>query len=348
MRRRPLWIALVAAGTAALLGVGVTSFVLFLQAKAAARPEAIVSTYLDHVRDGDIEAAMRMEDRTPDKAQVLLTNAAYARATERLTGYRIVGVRPLGSGRTLVDIETKAGGETARASLALKSAGWTPGELLGVVAWQLQPASLSTIDVAVGAPGSVSATLAGARIDIGAHPALLAFPGRYALHAAADSPWFTLPDASAAVTGFQQRADLAADAALTAKGQEAATAAANAWVSACMQGGPQPSGCSFGLTEGETPGQVWTNQKWTLATPPQLKVAGWRADCGLPGQQAGTGCWPVQTTTPGSVDFSADYTVPATGESGTITSTDSIQVEVEGGITAIGGGGAQFSSVQWH
>ena len=47
--RRPLWIALVAGGTVLLLALGVTSFVLMLQAKAAADPARLVSAYLTQV-----------------------------------------------------------------------------------------------------------------------------------------------------------------------------------------------------------------------------------------------------------------------------------------------------------
>ena len=154
--RRPLWIALVAGGTALLLALGVTSFVLMLQAKAAADPARLVSAYLTQVRDGHIEAAMRMEGRKPDASEPLLTDAVYAKATERLSAFRILRVRTSGD-RALVDVQTTAGGASARSSLELASEGWTPGALLGVVAWRLKPVELSMIDLHVGAPGSIAA-----------------------------------------------------------------------------------------------------------------------------------------------------------------------------------------------
>ena len=345
--RRPLWIALVAGGTALLLALGVTSFVLMLQAKAAADPARLVSAYLAQVRDGHIEAAMRMEGRKPDASEPLLTDAVYAKATERLSDFRILHVRTSGD-RALVDVQTTAGGASARSSLELASEGWTPGALLGVVAWRLKPVELSMIDLHVGAPGSIAATVAGAKVDPARHPALLAFPGRYALDVPAASPFFTVKGASVAVAGFQQREELKTSAELTQKGKDAAVAAANAWVQACMQGGPKPTGCSFGLTDGATDGEVWTNQKWTLSTQPQVTVLPWSDGCGLPGQRDGTGCWPVKTASAGAADFSADYSIPATGETGTITSTAPIEVDIEGGVTGFRADGAFFISVLWH
>ncbi|WP_348789594.1 hypothetical protein [Leifsonia sp. NPDC080035] len=345
--RRPLWIALVAGGMALLLALGVTSFVLMLQAKAAADPARIVTAYLGQVRAGHVEAAMRMEGRKTDPNEVLLTDAAYAKATERLSGFRVVRVRTNGD-RAVVDVQTTAGGHTAHSSLSLKSGGWTPAALFGIVAWRLQPAELSMIDVHVGAPGSITATIAGAKVEAARHPALLAFPGRYAIEVPGGSPWFTVKGSSVAITGFQQREELTATAELTQKGADAAVAAANAWVQSCMQGGPKPSGCSFGLTDGATDGEVWTNQKWTLATAPKVTVSAWSDQCGLPGQRDGTGCWPVKTASAGAADFSADYSIPATGETGTITSTGSIEVDVEGGITGFQDAGAFFISVQWR
>lgn len=347
MTRRPLVIASVAAVLALLLGVGVTSFVLYLQAKSAAAPESIAERYLTLVQRGDIEEAMRMEGRVVGPEDILLSDAVYAEATGRLDGFRIVRSEQDGSGRVTVEATTRVGGKDGRLTLSLVSAGWTPGELVGVTAWELRPVSLALIRVRVGAPAGVTATLAGHTLpDPSGLHTYSAFPGHYALSVQGDSEWFTIAGTSAAATSFGQGVEAQAAAELTEKGKGAAKAATDTWLQGCLQGGPQPEGCSFGLQAGAGAGEVWTNQRWDLDPAPQVTVAPWSFDCSVPNE--GRGCWPVSTTTPGSAEFHADVSIPATGESGTVFSLEPSEVNVEGGITAFGEAGATFASIVWR
>ena len=345
MRRR-WWIALLAGGVAVLLGIGVTAFVLVVQARQASRPEAIVAHYLTLVERGRIQDAMRMEGRVVAKKEVLLTDAVYARAKEKLSGFRILGVDRVDANRVRVDAETRAGSHTERAAFTLQRHGWTLGELVGVTAWQLRPAPLGRVHVQVGAPEAVPVTVAGEdlRDPLAPHD-FAAFPGRYTVAATVDTPWFTIPAGEAVVPGFDTRGSATPSAELTEKGRAAALAAADSWVQTCLRGGPQPQGCSFGLEAGAPEGEQWTDPRWTLVASPALTVSAWSFNCD--GSAEVWGCWPVATASAGSAEFSAGYSKPATGESGTITMTEPVEVNVEGAITGFSDAGATFTSIHW-
>lgn len=348
--RRSLWIVVVAVGTALTLGVGITALVLVINARAASTPEALVSAYLGDVKRGDVEAATKLEGRKHRAEDVLLTNTAYRGAKDRVTAYRILGVRTQGPNAT-VTAEITGGGTTSTRDFTVGRAAWTPASLVGVVGWKLAPVTLGTITVTIGAPGRVDATIAG--VPLGWKGAVLhlnAFPGTYPLTADSGNDWFTLAGAKASVAGFAADVQLQDAAVLTPKGLDSARASAQAWLDQCAASPEaQPPGCSFGLTSGADPGEVWTNAAWTVETRPDLAVDPWDFGCHLPDQPAGNagGCWPVKTSTLGSVTFRADVSVPATGESGTITSSAPIGAEIAGSVSSFGDTGAVFQSVGW-
>ncbi|MFF2050830.1 hypothetical protein ACFVU2_04440 [Leifsonia sp. NPDC058194] len=346
--RKPLWIAVVAVGTALVLGLGATTLALYSNARDAARPEALVSRYLTYVQHGEIQAAMKLEGRKADPAQVLLTDDAYAKVSEQLSSFRIERVRSAGSDRVRVDAVTVAGGTKKSVSFTLRHGDDGPVGWLGVHAWKLEPVPLSTVTVAIGTHDAVDATIGGATLHWdGKVRQLLAFPGRYALSVASADPWYTISGADASISGFGQGVALRASSMLTPAGVEAATAATNAWVNTCLAGGAQPKGCSFGLNAGQPDGESWTNLRWELTAAPAVAFGAWDFDC-TQGTILTPGCWPVTTTTTGTADFHADYSVPATGETGEIYSDAPGEVEVKGSILTIGAGGAQFQSITWN
>ncbi|GIT78408.1 hypothetical protein LLS1_00770 [Leifsonia sp. LS1] len=345
--RKPLWIAVIAIGTVLVLGLGATTLVLYFTARDAARPEALVSRYLSHVQHGQIEAAMKLEGRKADPAQVLLTDAAYAKVSQQLSSFRIERVRPVASDRVRVDAQTVAGGAKEAVSFTLTHGDDGPVGWLGVHAWKLQPVALSTVTVAVGTHDAVDVTIAGAKLHWdGKVRQLLAFPGRYALAAPAAGAWYSIAGADATVTGFGQGVNLRASSTLTPAGVDAATAATNAWVNACLAGGPQPKGCSFGLDSGQPDGETWTNVRWEMTAAPAVTFSAWDFDCAQ-GTILTAGCWPVTTSTKGSADFHADYRVAASGETGEIYSTTPGDIDVQGSILSIGPAGAEFQSITW-
>ncbi|MFJ8895259.1 hypothetical protein ACIRCZ_11780 [Leifsonia sp. NPDC102414] len=348
--RGSLWIVVVSIVTALALGVGITALVLVIGARDASTPQALVSAYLTDVKRGDVEAATKLEGRTHRAVDVLLTNKAYKNATDRVTAFRIVTVRPHGRDAT-VTAEVTGGGTKSTRDFAVSRGAWSPASLVGVDSWKLAPVTLGTVTVTIGAPGRVDATLAGVPLGWkGAPLRLNAFPGTYTLAASTGNDWFTLAGATASVAGFADDVQLQDAAVLTQKGLDSAQASAQAWLDTCAASPEaQPAGCSFGLSSGAEPGEIWTNAAWTVQSRPTVTVGPWDFGCHLPDQAAVStgGCWPVKTTTPGTVTFQADFSMPATGDSGTVTSTAPIEADVEGSISSFGDAGAVFQSVTW-
>ncbi|GAA4141711.1 hypothetical protein [Leifsonia shinshuensis] len=344
-----VWIVIGAFASALCLGLAATVVVMFFGAREASQPSAIVSAYLSQVERGHISAALRMEGRAADPAEVLLTDTAYRHATDRMTGFDILGTRTVGAGATVeARIQQKSGSSTATFELSRTV---TPLSPLGLDTWRLRPVELTTVEITVGAPGRIAATLAGVPLGWkGAVQHIHAFPGDYAFALTSQSPWFTVPDAAVSVAGFGHSDRFQVPATLTAKGRDAAIAAADAWLDQCAAVPDfHPVRCSFGLTSGPDAGEVWANQSWKVQSRPTLAIGDWDFGCRTPttaGVSAG-GCWPVTTTAPGEVTFHADYSIPATGETGDVTSTGPIEADVTGWISSFTDSGALFGSVDW-
>ncbi|MEO7015425.1 MAG: hypothetical protein ABI130_03650 [Leifsonia sp.] len=346
--RKRLWIVITAFATALGLGVGITAAVMLVQAREAAQPVGVVSAYLSHVQRGEITAAMRMEGRAAKPTEILLTDKAYRQATDRMTGYSILGTQTVGTtSEVRVRIQQKSGSSTATFELAEVK---NPISLLGITVWRLKPVVLESVAVTLGAPGRIDATLSGVPLGWkGATVNLHAFPGRYSLAIKSQSPWYTLPGGDIPVEGFSGDNQFMRTATLTAKGQDAATAAANAWFDKCTADPDfHPAGCSFSLTSGANPGEVWTNQSWQVQTRPTIKLGDWAFDCPVSTPSPEIGCWNVTSAPPGLVNFHANYSIPATGETGDVTSTGPIQAKVEGWITSFTDAGAVFTSTPWN
>ncbi|MEY9850881.1 hypothetical protein ABH923_000559 [Leifsonia sp. EB41] len=344
-----LGIAIAAFAGAVYLGLGTTAVVMLVSAHDASQPSAIVSAYLSDVQRGDISTALRMEGRAANPEEVLLTDRAYSHATDRMTGFRILDTRTIGAGSTVtVRILQKSGSTTAKFDLNRMA---NPLSLLGVDSWKLLPVDLATVEITMGAPGRVDATLSGVPLGWkGAVQHIHAFPGTYALTINAQSPWFTLPNAAVSVAGFGHSDQFRVPATLTAKGQDAVIAAANAWLDQCVaEPTTHPDRCSFYLSSEAAPGEVWANPSWHVQSRPTIAIGAWDFGCRAPGMAdvSAGGCWLVTTSTPAEVTFHADYSIPATGETGDITSDRAIEASVEGSITSFTDTAAMFSSVDW-
>jgi hypothetical protein len=343
----------ISAGILALavcVGIAVGLVVMFAAARTVSTPGFVVTSYLNDVQHGDIDAAMKLDGHVQRTEDVLMSNKAYAKVTDRVTSSRLLSTTVRhASAHVRASVVQHSG--TSVATFELRRGAWTPLALLGFESWKLQPVPMTTITVTIGAPGRVAATVAG--VDLkwkGSILTLDAFPGTYPLAISSTNAWFTLRDASTTVNGFGSHTDLKTPAVLTQKGSDAIRAAANTWLDTCAAKTVfQPSGCSFGLTRGPDAGQVWTNQTWTIATRPQLSISAWDFNCHSITQADVSvgGCWRVTSPTPGTVTFHADYTTPATGDFGVITSLAPIAATVKGMATSFTGTGAIFQSIQW-
>ena len=292
---------------------------------SAARP---VESFLDDVEHGHLSDALRTADIDRDRDDVLLTDAVYARAGDRITAHRITSVQQESDRATVRAVLTQAG-RVVPATFELERTGTDWGVF---PVWSLRAPTLGSVQVVVQGPPRSTVQVAGAdvRTDASGAAALRAFPGSYGVHLDGGE-WFAARDSTAAVPGFGAAATpVTVTPTLTDAGSKAAATAVDAWVDACVASpSATPDGCSF-YAYGEDPANTYTDQKWTLDARPTVAVGGW----------ASKG-WAVSTRSAGSASFRAQFTGPE--GRGTATAGP-IAVNASGWITAFGDDGATFVS----
>jgi hypothetical protein len=324
-RRRGAVIGIVAGAVALVLLVaaGGIGWTVGSDSHSADRP---VQSFLRDVERGHLADALEVAGIDRGRDDVLLTDAAYARAGDKITAHRITSVDQ-GSDRATVRAVLTQAGRSVPATFELERTGTDWGVF---PVWSLRPPALGSVQVLVQGPPRSTVQVAGAdvRTDAGGFTELRAFPGSYDVHVDGGK-WFTAPDATAAVPGFGgAAAPVSMTAALTDAGSQAASKAVDAWVDGCVAStSPAPDGCSF-YAYGENPANTYADQKWTLDARPTVATGGWSSKG-----------WAVQTRSAGSATFTATFTGPA--GRGTATAGP-MPVNASGWITAFGDDGATF------
>jgi hypothetical protein len=325
MNRKTL-VGIIAGGAAVVLLL-VAGTVAYSVGSAAHSPTHEVEAFLDDLEAGHATKALAAAGVKPAKDDVLLTDAAYAKATGKVTDHRIVGVDTSGSGATVSTV-LRQGGKSVPARFELTRTGTD----LGVFpTWRLDPVTLGSVRVSLQGPANTPLTIGGVRVatDKGGSAMLSALPGSYSV-AVDGGGWYQSKSATAVVTGLDGSASnpVSLTTTLTDKGKQAADAAVNSWVDGCIASSSiAPDGCSF-YAYGEDPSNTYTNEKWTLGTRPVFGVSDW--------VQKG---WVVRTTTAGSATFTANFTGPSgsgVGEAGPI------DVYADGYIAGFTSSGATF------
>jgi len=326
--RRGQLIGIIAGSTAVVL-LAVAGLVGYSVGSASHAPERQVEAFLDDLSTGHVDDALSAAGIRHSKSDVLLTDAAYAKASGRVTGYRVAAVERSGDTAT-VGVYLTQSGRRVPATFTLEQVGTDWGVF---PRWQLRAPTLGSVDVAVTGPPRTAVAIAGqrTRTDSSGAVALRALPGTYDV-AVDGGKWFSAKATTARVLGFGETSSspVSMTTSLTAAGKQAATTAVDAWVDACIASTEAaPSGCSF-YAYGENPANTYTNQKWTLDTRPTVQVDGWL-----------TKGWMVTTSSFGSATFTAAFTGPA----GTGTATAGpINVNASGYVTGFSDAGATFVS----
>lgn len=318
----------IVAGAAALVLLVVAGGIGWSVGSDAHSAERPVQSFLDDVEHGHLSAALRTAGIDREKSDVLLTDAVYARAGDKITAHRITSVDQQSDHATVRTVLTQAG-RIIPATFELERTGTDWGVF---PVWSLRAPVLGSVQVAVQGPPRSTVQVAGAdvRTDSSGTASLRAFPGSYGVHLDGGK-WFTATDSTAPVPGFGATGTpVVVATTLTEAGSTAASAAVDAWVDACVAAPTAaPDGCSF-YAYGEDPDNTYTDQKWTLESRPSVAVGGW----------ASKG-WAVSTRSAGSATFRAQFTGPegrGTATAGPIT------VRASGWITGFGDDGATFVS----
>jgi hypothetical protein len=326
--RRGQLVGIIAGSTAVVL-LAVAGLVGYSVGSTSHAPERQVEAFLDDLSAGHVDDALADAGIRPTKSDVLLTDAAYATASGRVTGYRIAGVERSGDTAT-VGVYLTQSGRRVPATFTLEQVGTDWGVF---PRWELRAPTLGAVDLVVKGPPRTAVEVAGqrTRTDSSGAVTLQALPGTYDV-AVDGGKWFSAKATTARVLGFgvTGSSPVSMTASLTAAGTQAATAAVDAWVDGCIASTETaPSGCSF-YAYGENPANTYTSQKWTLDTRPTVQVDGWL-----------TKGWMVTTSSFGSATFTAAFTGPA----GTGTATAGpINVNASGYVTGFSDTGATFVS----
>ncbi|WP_022882695.1 hypothetical protein [Gryllotalpicola ginsengisoli] len=306
-------VAVLASAVAVTLGIGTIPTLA-----AISSPELPVRHYLQAVVDGDVSTAMKLGRITAGDDDVLLTDAAYRKATDRVSSFQILGVERSGATATVqARIRQGQAAYTAQFKVARASAPI-------VSAWRLAKQSLPTLTVNLHGPDDMTVKIGGHAVT--AHDGQVverAFPGTYAIDAAQEKYYSVSAGAVAAVFPPQQ----AAAAEVSAEAQPAAVSAAKdavgKWLADCVaQTSMTPEGCPFYAEPQQ--GVTYSNGHWTLDEAPQVALGGWNDELGG---------WPVATSSPGYVTYSSDASVG--GLTGTAT-TGSQPFEVSGTLVVSG------------
>ncbi|MEK6309092.1 MAG: hypothetical protein V4755_00100 [Curtobacterium sp.] len=326
--RRGALVGIVAGAAALVLLVvgGGIGYANGMSTHAADRP---VRAFLDDLVAGRAGAALEAAGIEHDEGDVLLTDAAYAKAERKVTGYRVAAVRTSGDSAS-VTAYLRQGGQDVSATFDLARTGTEWGVF---PIWKLEPPRLGSVDVSVRGPSRTPVEVAGRSVTTSKDgtATLSALPGTYSV-AVRGGKWVESSAQTATVSGFggTSSSPVTMTATLTRAGEDAATKAVDAWVDACIASHePAPSGCSF-YAYGEDPSYTYTNERWTLDTRPVVSVGDWSSEG-----------WLVTTTTYGRATFSADISGP--GGVGT-ASAGPMNVNASGYITGFDGDGATFRS----
>lgn len=330
-RRRPrrgVLVGIVAGAAALVLLVvgGGIGYANGMSTHAADRP---VRAFLDDLVAGKARAALDAAGIAHDEGDVLLTDAAYAKAERKVTGYRVAAVRTNGDSASVTTL-LRQGGRDVSATFDLTRTGTEWGVL---PVWELVAPKLGSVEVSVRGPSRTPLEVAGRAVTTSKDgtAALSALPGEYPV-ALDGGKWVESDAQTATVSGFGVTASspVSMTASLTRAGEDAAKKAVDAWVDTCIAShDPAPSGCSF-YAYGEDPSYTYTNERWTLDTRPVVSVGDWSSEG-----------WLVTTTTYGRATFSADISGP--GGVGT-ASAGPMNVNASGYVTGFDGDGATFRS----
>ena len=326
--RRGTLVGIIAGGAAVvlILVAGVVGYSVGTASHSADRP---VRAFLDDLTAGKVDAALSDAGIDHDKSDVLLTDAAYKKATGHVTGYRIAATRDDGDTATVTAYLRQAGRDVSSTFTLDKT-----GTEWGVFpVWELQAPKLGSVSVRVNGPSGAKLLVAGQPVATSKDgtASLTALPGAYDV-ALDGGKWYSAGATTATVAGFGAAGStpVSMTTKLTAAGEQSAKAAVDAWVDGCIAStDAAPKGCSF-YAYGEDSAYTYTNQKWTLDTRPTVAIGGWLSSG-----------WLVSTTTFGRATFTAD--ISGAGGVGT-ASAGPMNVNASGYITGFTDKGATFRS----
>ncbi|AYG02996.1 hypothetical protein [Gryllotalpicola protaetiae] len=291
----------------------------------AANPELPVRAYLQAVVKGDVTQAVKIGRITPGGDDKLLTDAAYDQASDRITSFTVLATTATGTTGT-VRARVTQGGDSYIAGFDITRASTNP-----FAPWRLAKQQLPEITVKLPAPTGLKITVGGVEFPASSTSVTQrVFPGTYEASSHTGSVILARSASATATFAAAHSAPAVMSLELVPEGQVQADAEVNAWLTACLASTDlHPEGCPFqAVPEASV---TYSNGNWTMQAQPVFDTGDW-SDL--------LGGWPVTTSRPGYVTFSAR--ARQNGLAGTAT-TGSNPFSVAGTIVPDASGALHFT-----
>lgn len=287
-------------------------------------PRTVVARYLDALVHGKAREAMQLGGITPRSGDILLTDAAYKRATDRITSFTVAEPVTRG-GVTTVEATVQQGDRPYHRVFNVQRAGGLPWLTL----WKLGPVTPDTVQVEVDGPAGITYTVAGIKPHGSSNKqSLRALPGSYPVKASSPSADFTVNSGVAMSHAAGAGATPTVFAAqLSDTGWTHAEGAVESWLDACLAAqDAAPANCPFLVKDETVNGVRASDFRWTLDTRPDVNVDDVWADGGF-----------AVRGNNGSVKATAKLTRLADGATLQVT-TEDIPFSYTGAVTFSGDG----------
>lgn len=341
-RKRALLLGILSGALVVLLLL-VGGGIWFFTATDRNAPAKKVGDFLTALVAGRAEEAMRLSgNELTDQEKLLINDAVYQKASDRISSFTL-GATRISGGKATVTANLSQGNADYTEDFILSG----DGKDFFVDKWKLDPVTLPVLNIQLSGPPALGLTAAGVELKPDVVPAtstrpeqfkklaLKALPGSYEVATAKQNAQMTSNKSMAKITGFSsakpQNAVVAVT--LTDAGKAAVTAAVNQYLDSCAaQQSALLKDCPFsGKADDPTLAQYQvSNPKWTIVTRPTLTISEWTSALG----------WLVVSSAPGAVSFSADI---ANGGGIGTARIDSAAFSLGGQILSFKDGAAQFS-----
>ncbi|WP_348788685.1 hypothetical protein [Leifsonia sp. NPDC080035] len=262
------WWALVAA--AVLSTAAAAFFSATTIAAVQATPRIAVAHYLDALVHGKAKEAMRLGGIAARDGDLLLTEKAYATASDRITSYTLAAPVTR-KGVTTVKATVQQGDRPYERTFRVVRAGGLPFLPL----WALAPVTPDTVEVQVAGPTGLTFRIAGVTPKPGTGVLKLrALPGSYPVDVTSASSDFSA-DSGVAIShpsGSVVTPTVFA-ARLSETGYADAKAAVESWLDACLATqDAAPANCPFTVGEPATDGIRISDLHWSLVARPDVDI----------------------------------------------------------------------------
>ena len=288
-------LVVIAVAILAVIAAVVSVAVTVPSALRASAPDRPVRAYMQAIVAGDVSKALRLGRVTPGAGDKMLTDAAYGQSSDRITAFSVLGTTPSTTGRTAtVQVRITQGADSYSAAFDIERGGVGP-----LAPWRLAKQQLPEITVHLEAPLDLPIIVGGVQLTTSKGVITeKVLPGTYEATTRTAGDIQLVDSAATATFASTHPAPAVMQVQLADSGRTQASSLVTAWITQCAASSElHPSGCPFrALPDGSA---TYTDGRWTIQSQPTFGMGEWNAQLGG---------WPVTTSKPGYISFTAHAT----------------------------------------